>query len=139
MNEATTSTTARAGFFPLVHGDEVEMGQAGAVGVLARGDVSIRQGGANLLATTGDLDIRQGGAQTLLALGDVAISQGGAIVTAAGSVRVDQGWVGLALGGKVDLQDSRVLLGPAQAFALGAGAALVVVCAKWCARRCRGA
>ena len=138
MNEATAPTTARTGFFPLVHGDEVEVRQAGALGVLARGDVSIQQGGANLLATTGDLDIRQGGAQTLLAAGDVTINQGGAIVTAAGSVRVDRGWVGLALGSKVDLQDSRVLLGPAQVLAVGAGVAAVVACAKWCARRCRG-
>jgi hypothetical protein len=138
MNEPATPTTARRGFFPLVHGDEVDLRQAGAAGVLARGDVSIRAGGANLLVTGGDLHIEQGGGQTLLAAGDVTIRQGGTIVAAARSVKVDRGWVGLALGGRVDLDDSRVLLGPVEALALGAGLGMVAACAKWCARRCSG-
>jgi hypothetical protein len=130
MNEPVTSTTARRGFFPLVHGDAVDLRQAGAAGVLARGDVSIREGGAQLLVTGGDLHIEQGGGQTLLAAGDVTIRQGGTIVAAARSVTVDRGWV--------DLDDSRVLLGPVEAFALGAGLGMVAACAKWCARRRRG-
>ena len=65
----------------------------------------------------------------MLAGGDVEIVQGGAVFLAAGSAKVNQGFVGAVMAGNVELEDSRVLLTTPQAAALGAAfaAALFVL------------
>ena len=135
MTEVSPPDVTRSGFVPLVSGTEVHLQQSCAFAVLARGDVSVYQGGANLLLVGGDLSVEQGGGQTIIAKGDVSIRQGGALVAAAPSVTVQSGWVGLALGGRVELKESRVLLGPAQAAALGAGLGVVFALARRLLRR----
>ena len=55
---------------------------------------------------------------------DVRTRSTSAATVAAGSVKAESGFVGVALGGSVELKDSRVLMTPPQAAALGAGLAL---------------
>jgi hypothetical protein len=125
----------RTGFFPVVAADEVTMSQTGSSAVFSGGSVSLAQAGTNLLVAGGDAEIVQGGVLTLAALGDVTIEQGGAMLVGAGSVEVTDGFVGVALGGRVSLHDSRVLIGPAQAAAIGAGVGLVVLLGRLLGRR----
>ncbi len=70
----------------------------------------------------------------ILAGGDVTIEEGGAVVVAARSVDVSNGYVGLAFGRSVTLRDSRIVLGTAQAAALGAALGAVVVLGRLLAR-----
>lgn len=125
----------RTGFFPVVAADEVTMSQAGSSAVFSGGDVSLTQAGANFLLSAGRANIVQGGAMTLASLGDVTVEQGGAMLVAAGSVSVREGLVGVALGGNVDLDDAKVLIGPVQAIAMGAGIGLVLLAARLFGRR----
>lgn len=123
----TESIVARTGFFPVVAADEVSLTQAGSSAVISGGDVSLSQGGTNFMLTAGSASIRQGGAVTMAALGDVTIEQGGAVFIGARSVDVSDGSVGVALGLNVTLTNCRVLLGPVQAAAVGAGLGLVLM------------
>jgi len=114
-------TSVRCGFVPIIKGDAVEIKNAGAVAVLAQADINVREGGAQVMLAGGDISVEQGGAQMMLARGDIAINAAGAMVAAGTTVGVTDGLVGIALGGRVDLNNSRVLLGPLQALGLGAG------------------
>ena len=125
----------RTGFFPVVAADEVTLTQAGSSAVFSGGDVSLAQAGANVLFSAGDAEIVQGGAMTLASLGNVKVEQGGAILVGAGSIEVTDGFVGVALGGNVSVRDAQVLIGPAQAAAIGAGFGLVVLLARMLGRR----
>ncbi len=125
----------RTGFFPVVAADNVTMTQAGSSAVFSGGDVSLEQAGSNLLVAGGGVDVQQGGAMTMAVMGDATVEQGGALLLGARSVEVRQGFVGLALGGRVEISDSQVLLGPAQAVGLGAGFALVLVVLRALFRR----
>ncbi|MDJ0771538.1 MAG: hypothetical protein QNJ12_22320 [Ilumatobacter sp.] len=126
MNDEQPTTVARSGFFPIVSGDAVDIRHAGAGAILAKGDVHLHQGGAQMLRVGGDLSIEQGGAQTVLSTGDVNVRQGGMLVAVGRSIEVADGRVGLALSPRVSLTNSRALLGPAQALAVGAGFGAVV-------------
>lgn len=123
----TDHIVARTGFFPIVAADEVSLTQAGSSAVFSGGDVSLAQAGSNFMLTAGSASIKQGGAITMAALGDVAIEEGGGVIIGAGSVDVTNGFVGIALGRNVSLTDCRLLLGPAQAAAVGAGLGLVLL------------
>jgi hypothetical protein len=124
MSETDPETIVRTGFFPIVSATSVEMEQAGAAAVVARGDVSITNAGANIVLANGTVSIANGGAQTLLANGDVDIQHGGTLVAGAKHVEVHGGWVGVALARRVDLTDSKLLLGPRSALFLGIGLAV---------------
>ena len=131
----TDHLEVRTGFFPVVAADEVSMTQAGSSAVFSGGDVSLAQAGSNLLLAAGSASVRQGGAMTLASMGDVSIEQGGAMVIGARSVEVTEGFVGVALGGRVVLNDSKVVLGPVQAAAIGAGMGMVLLVGRMLARR----
>lgn len=124
MTGPTETVTARRGFFPVVAGDEVHVQQAGANAMFAAGNLTVEQGGASVMVAGGDAAIEQGGASIIAAAGDVDIRAGGAAVVAAGAVRVEGGIVGIAAGGTVKLHDSRVLLTPPEAAALGVALAI---------------
>jgi hypothetical protein len=131
----TESVVARFGFFPLVTADRVTISQANTSVALAKGDLDVRRGGGSLLAAGGNARVTQGGAMAIAAGGNVTIEEGGAVVLAARSVDVSNGFVGLALGRSVTVRDSRILLGTAQAAALGAALGAVVVLGRLLARR----
>jgi len=120
MNDHEPTTTARTGFFPLVSGEVVEMQQCGTMAVLARGDVTLTQGGAQLLLAGGDLTVNQGGGRVIASKGNVSIHQGCALLAGGAKVEAHESWVGIVLGGHVDLTNSRVLLGPVPTLAMGA-------------------
>lgn len=131
----TDQISARTGFFPVVAGDEVHLTQAGSSAIFSGGDVTMAQGGSNFLLSAGGASIEQGGAMTLACLGDVSVEQGGAAIVAARSVDVKQGFVGVALGASVSLEDCRVVMSPIQAAAAGAGFAVAVALIRMLARR----
>ena len=130
MDDQEPSTTVHWGFAPIVKGAKIDMKNAGALAVVSQGDVNVREGGAQIMLAGGDLSIEQGGAQAMLARGDIAMRDAGAMLVAGSAVEVTDGWVGIALGGRVDIRDSRVLLGPVQALGVGAGFAIVVTLAR---------
>jgi len=125
-SEVRTHTTARYGFFPIVAADEVTVRQAGVTAAICSGDLSMTQGGGNFAVAGGNLSITMGGSNAILAGGDVEIQQGGAVLLAAKSVSVSQGFVGVALGAEVKLEGSRVLLSTPQAAAFGAAIGAVL-------------
>ena len=124
MSDSATHHTAHRGFFPLVAGDNVEVRQAGGYAYFAAEDLSISRGGGTFMVAGRDVSIEQGGANVIVSAGDVSITQGGGGMIAAGSVKAEGGFIGVALGGSVELRDSKVLMTPPQAAALGAGLAL---------------
>lgn len=128
-------TTARMGFFPMVSGDDVEIQQAGAALISAKGDVHLTQGGAQMVRVAGDMDVRQGGVQTLMSKGDVSVSEGGILVGAARSIRVDNGMVGVALGRDVEITNSRVMFGREHAIVFGVVAGVVMAVVSRLLRR----
>ncbi len=124
MTRSTETVTARRGFFPVVAADEVHVRQAGANGMFAAGNLTVNQGGASVMLAGGDAAIEQGGASIIAAAGDIDVRTGGAAVAAARAVRVERGTVGLVVAKTVTVHDSRVLLTPAEAAALGAALAI---------------
>lgn len=127
--ERTHTERARFGFFPLVAGDEVSLRQAGATVVFAGNNASFERAGANAALVGGDLSITQGGSNFLLAFGEASIQQGGTIFLAAKTVRAEQGFIGAVVAGRVELEDTSVLMSTTQAIAFGAalGVAVAVV------------
>ena len=127
-DEVTTApTVAHTGFFPVVIGTDVRVEQAGGAVFVSKGDLSLSQAGAQAILAGGDVSIQQGGVKTILAKGDVSITEGGALLAAGREVQVRGGWVAVALGLRVDLSNSKVLIGPKQAAVFGAVAGLVAV------------
>lgn len=118
---------ARRGFFPFVVGDEVSVEQAGGLGFVSSGDLRLRQGGGRWIVAGGDLDILQGGGGSLLAAGDVNVQQGGAGLVAGRSVKLDRSYVGVALGGTVEVADeSRLVFGSGPTLLVGVLAGMVL-------------
>ena len=130
MSNDHAEVRAHRGFFPVVRGDRVSVSQAGGSVFVSNTDLAVSQGGAHMMFSRGNATIRQGGANALGALGDVSITQGGSFVTAARTVRANQSYLGVVVSPRVEIsEDSRVLLGPAQAAIAGAmmGAVLAVL------------
>lgn len=123
-HEGTHTERARFGFFPVVAGDEVSLRQAGATVALVGDNASFERAGANAALVGGDLSITQGGSNFLLAFGDVSLQQGGTVFLAAKSVRAEQGFIGAVVAGRVELEDTSVLLSTPQALAFGAAAGI---------------
>lgn len=124
---AATHTTVRYGFFPIVAADQVTVRQAGVTAALSSGDMSMIQGGGNLAIAGGNLAVTMGGSNAMLAGGDVSIEQGGAVVMAAKSVSIRQGFVGAVVAADVELNESQVLMSTPQAAAFGAALGLVLL------------
>lgn len=127
--EGTHTERARFGFFPVVAGDEVSLRQAGATMVFAGDSASFERAGANAALVGGDLSISQGGSNFLLAFGEASLQQAGAVFLAAKSVRAEQGFIGAVVAGRVELENTSVLMSTPQAVAFGAalGVAAAVV------------
>jgi hypothetical protein len=120
MTDDHSDVRAHRGFFPIVKGDRVSVTQAGGSVFLSNTDLTVNQGGAHLMLTRGDATIHQGGANALGARGSVSITQGGAFFTAARAVTASRSYLGVVLAPSVEISDdSRVLLGPVPAIALG--------------------
>lgn len=127
---------AHMGFFPLVHGENVSVSRGSSNLAVAKRQVEVHQGGANVIASGGSATVRQGGALVMAAGGDVTVSEGGAMVIGAGnSVRIEHGFAGVVLSPDVSLEDSRVLMGTAQAAALGAALGTVLLLGRALMRR----
>ena len=93
----------------LVAAGPVELSKAGAGTVIAAGDVNVARAGAGALLALGHLDIQQGGACGLVA-GRATVARGGI--------------VGVAITPRLAVSDGgRVLVGPAGALSIMAGAA----------------
>ena len=111
QQSASVLTTAKGG---------ADLHQSASVALVSGGDTSMKMSAAVAVPTMGDLHIEKGGAQWAIAAGDVSFDQGGCAVAVAPSVRVDRGGIGVAFGWHVDVgENSRVLLGPLAAVALG--------------------
>ncbi len=110
--------------------DDIHLERGGARSMVAGERLSISQGGAGMILVGGDASISQGGAGTLLSLGDVRIERGGAGAVVAPTIRVEGGgFVGVALGQRIELgEGARVLAGPREAGMI-AGAALLAMIA----------
>lgn len=130
-----SETVVRRGFFPLVTGDEVSVSQAGSNTIISAGDLGITQGGGQALVAGGAVSIHQGGVLALAAGGDVHVEQGGAVAIAAGTVHTKDSFVGVAIAGTLDMDSSRVLLGPVSAAAAGVAFAVVVLLGRLVMRR----
>jgi hypothetical protein len=133
------SLTIRQGGARSVTAHEVRVRQGGIARVDAH-DVEVTQGGV-ALATTETLRLTAGGAwgvlagrarldqsavQVVAAREQVDMDQAAAGVVAGGTVHVRDSAIGVLLTGRFEGQGVRVLMGPQAAFALGAGAALVL-------------
>lgn len=102
----------------------VKQGMAGAM--FGTGDVTVNQGYATCVGTIGQAHVHQGATQWLFTAKGVEIDQGGALVVAAPRIAVRRGFLGLALGQHVDLDESsKLVFTPASAAAFGAVAGLV--------------
>ena len=114
-----TDATVRTGFFPDVAADHVTVEQAYAATVLSADDVTLTRSGASVVAVAGS----------------ASISEGGAGIVLARDLTVRRGLVGLAVGRRITLEDSRVLLGTAQAAAAGAALAGVLLIGRILVRK----
>lgn len=107
-NDTAAGRRAHRGFFPVVAGQDVHVQQGGGVIFLARRNLSIEQGGGQWLLGGGDLSVQQGGTAAMIAR----------------SARVERGFVGALIAGRVELgPGARVLLQGSAAVAAAAAAA----------------
>jgi lipopolysaccharide assembly outer membrane protein LptD (OstA) len=123
MTETDPRTVVQGGFAPIVSAETVEIHSAGAAAVVAGGDVAVHNAGAQMVVARGDVSIANGGAQTILASGGVQVHQGGAAVMVGGHVEVQRGFVGIALAPRITMSETKLILGPSGALALGVGLA----------------
>ncbi len=121
-------TEAKRGFFPLVIGDRVSLKQGGAVALVAKDNLEISQGGGQLIGAGNRVSISQGGGWVIGAGGSVAIDRGGAAILGARHVRVERSIIGIALGGDVEVEDSRVVLGSGAALMIGLVLGVILGC-----------
>jgi hypothetical protein len=106
--------------------------QAASVVIVSGGDTSVKMAAAVAMPTLGDVHIDKGVAQWLISAGDVTIEKGGCAAAVAPSVKVERGFLGVALGRHVDVgEGGRVLFGPlaAAVFGIAAGVGVGVILA----------
>ena len=112
-------TKARRGFFPIIVGDQVSLQQGGAV-VLAAGDnLAVSQGGGQVIGAGNSVSVSQGGSWIMGAGSGITVDQGGAGLMAGRHVRADRSIVGMAVGGTVEIEDSKVIVGSALTLIAG--------------------
>ena len=119
-------TEARRGFFPFVTGDQVSLNQGGAMALIAKDNLQITQGGGQIIGAGNSVSVSQGGSWLMGAGGNVNIDQGGTGVLAAREVKADRSFLGLVLGMKVQVEDSRVLIGTAGTALAGLAVGLIL-------------
>ncbi len=122
----------------VVASHDVTMTASGAGAVAAQGNATLERAGAAAVIAGGDISVTQGGAELILAGGSVTMASAGAGVVAARSVSVTDGWVGLAIGGNIELGDGvDIMFGPREAVFVGAafGAFFALVLALVLGRR----
>lgn len=119
-------TVVRTGFFPVVAGDQISVKQAGGLAFVAKNSLQITQGGGQIVGAGNSVSVHQGGGWLIGAGGNISIDHGGGGVIAARDVRVDRSFLGIALGRKVTVDDSNVLIGSAGSLAIGALLGLVL-------------
>jgi hypothetical protein len=111
---------------------------------LPKGDATLSWSSASVLAAGNDVHVSYGGGQVMAAGNSIDVRNGGAGIAIAGTVRVDRGGVGLLLARHAEIgEDTRVMLQPTGAAALGVGfgaglLAALVLC-RTCMRRRNGA
>ena len=131
--EATLSASAAGA---VIASGSAAVSQGGAAAVIAGGDAAITAGGATVVVAGGNMEVTGGGAAVLIAGGEMEITGGGGALLIAGEAEIERGFVGLVLSGKTELEEgSRVLLGTAQAAALGAALGLAFAIANRGLRR----
>jgi hypothetical protein len=89
---------------------------------LVKGDASLAWSSAQMVGSTKDVTLTNSGGQIMLAGNNIEVLRGGAAVMAARSVTVQRGLVGMVVAQNATLgDDTKVLLKPTGAAALGAG------------------
>lgn len=119
-------TEARRGFFPFITGDEVTLEQGGAIALVGKDSLQITQGGGQIIGAGNSVSVSQGGSWVLGAGGSVTIDQGGAGVLAARHVKADRSFLGIVLGGEVQVENSRLLIGSTGSALAGFAVGLIV-------------
>lgn len=133
--DAQVSTSAVGA---LIASNDVTMSAAGAVAVAAQGNATLERAGAAAVIAGGDISVSQGGAELILAGGSVTLESSGAGIVAGREIAIKDGWVGLAIGGNVEIAEGvDVMFGPREAVFVGAafGAFFALVCALVLGRR----
>jgi fumarate hydratase class II len=89
---------------------------------LVKGDASLAWCNAQLVGSANDVTLTNSGGQLMLAGNSIDVHTGGAAVMAARSITVQRGLVGMVIAQNATLgDDTKVLLKPSGAAALGAG------------------
>jgi len=135
VREADVSTSAIGA---LIASHDVKLTAAGAGAVAAQGNVSLERVGAAAVIAGGDISISQAGAELVLAGGSVTLESSGAGIVAGREIALKEGWVGLAIGGNVEIAEGvDVMFGPREAVFVGAafGAFFALVLALILGRR----
>jgi hypothetical protein len=89
---------------------------------LVKGDASLAWSSAQLVGSAHDITLNNSGGQLMVAGNSIDVRTGGAAVMAARTITVQRGLVGMVLAQNADLgDDTKVLLKPAGAAAMGAG------------------
>jgi len=122
----------------VVASHDVTMTASGAGAVAAQGNATLERAGAAAVVAGGDISVTQAGAELILAGGSVTMESAAAGVVAGRTIAITDGWVGLAVGGNVELGDGvDVMFGPREAVFVGAafGAFFALVLALVLGRR----
>lgn len=119
-------TEARRGFFPFIAGGNVSLRQGGAIALIAKDNLQVTQGGGQLIGAGNSVQVSQGGSWLLGAGSKVTIDQGGAGIVGAREVRAERSVLGLVVGGSVEIEDSRVIVGSGGALLIGIVIGLVL-------------
>lgn len=119
-------TEARRGFFPIIVGDQVSLQQGGAIVLAAKDNLAVSQGGGQVIGAGNSIAVSQGGSWIMGAGSAINVDQGGAALMAGRHVRADRSIVGMAVGGTVEIEDSRVIVGSALTLMAGVAAGMIV-------------
>jgi hypothetical protein len=105
----------------IVAENDITMSMSGAGAIGAQGDITMDRSGAGAILAGGNVSIVQGGAETIVAGGSVSVESGGVGIVVAREVAIKDGWVGLAVGGNVEIAEGvDVMFGPREAVFIGA-------------------
>lgn len=112
-------TTSAVG--ALLASNDVTMSAGAAGAVAAQGNVTLDKTGAAAVIAGGDISLSQAGAELVLAGGSVSMESSGAGIVAGREIAIKDGWVGLAIGGNVEIAEGvDVMFGPREAVFVGA-------------------
>jgi hypothetical protein len=122
MNESS-STEIRETFVPIARvGGDVTFRDAGAMAVVAAGSASMDNAGSGIFIAGGDVTMRDAGAGNMLVGGNAELAHASVGGMLAARASVSGSRIGVLVAAGADLEDSKVVLGTAQAIAFGAAA-----------------